>query len=236
MNILEKIFIIMNEYDELLENKNNNINITNNNDNNNNKKSFNKKDDIVNEMDDSFFKYIYKNINININQKNENKNFLNKMNYENNENENNENEINENNNTCDIQNNNNTCNFSSDNSYNNKNNTNNTNNNNDNNKIDNDKDNIEDEIDDINIYIKKIYKKLVLRCHPDKNGDEKLFIKCQEYYENKFLIGLLYINYKLKIEMPTLNQKIINQILFEIRVIQEKIINLKLELKKNVNK
>lgn len=74
-------------------------------------------------------------------------------------------------------------------------------------------------------YTKKLYKKLVLLLHPDKNGPKELFIKCQEYYNNNLLIGLLYIGYKIKINLPLLNKIIIEHIFFEIRIIQEKIKN-----------
>ena len=74
-------------------------------------------------------------------------------------------------------------------------------------------------------YTKKLYKKLVLLLHPDKNGEKELFIKCQEYYNNKLLIGLLYIGYKIKINLPLLNKIIIDIIFIEIRIIQEKIRN-----------
>jgi hypothetical protein len=85
-------------------------------------------------------------------------------------------------------------------------------------------------------FIKKIYKKIIIKCHPDKGGDKSLFIKCQEYYDNKFLIGILYIGYKVNFVLPELNNKIIEQILYEIRIIQQKIIYMKLKLKKNINK
>ena len=74
-------------------------------------------------------------------------------------------------------------------------------------------------------YTKKLYKKLVLLLHPDKNGEKELFIKCQEYYNNNLLIGLLYIGYKIKINLPYLNKTIIEHIFIEIRIIQEKIRN-----------
>ena len=77
-----------------------------------------------------------------------------------------------------------------------------------------------------NIYIKKIYKILILKNHPDKNGNKNIFIKCQEYYENKFLIGLLYISYKYNIKPPPLDEYIINVILCEIRIIENKIISM----------
>ena len=79
----------------------------------------------------------------------------------------------------------------------------------------------------IKSYIKKCYKRIVLKCHPDKNNnleDNKYFIKCQEYYDNCFLIGLLYIFYLYKLEPPLLSDVIINRILCEIRIIQEKIL------------
>lgn len=79
----------------------------------------------------------------------------------------------------------------------------------------------------IKSYIKKCYKRIVLKCHPDKNNnseDNKYFIKCQEYYDNCFLIGLLYIFYLYKLDPPLLSDVIISRILCEIRLIQEKIL------------
>ena len=76
-------------------------------------------------------------------------------------------------------------------------------------------------------YIKKCYKKIILKSHPDKNGDKNIFIKCQEYYNTTLLIGILYLCYKLNITPPLLNDIIINRILCEIRIIQDKIIQLK---------
>ena len=91
----------------------------------------------------------------------------------------------------------------------------------------------------INAYIKKCYKKIVLKCHPDKNKSthnaDKLFIKCHDYYDNLFLIGLLYIFYLYKILPPApLNNTsptepvensniLIERIFKEIRLIQDKL-------------
>lgn len=91
----------------------------------------------------------------------------------------------------------------------------------------------------IKAYIKKCYKKIVLKCHPDKNKSthnaDKLFIKCHNYYDNGFLIGLLYIFYLYKILPPApLNNTspteldddssiLIDQIFKEIRMVQDKL-------------
>lgn len=90
-------------------------------------------------------------------------------------------------------------------------------------------------------YIRKCYKVIVLKCHPDKNKSEesnksnKQFQKCQEYYDSELLIGLLYVFYlyKLKppaplnIATPTVPDEdcsiIIDRIIREIRVIQDKL-------------
>jgi len=91
----------------------------------------------------------------------------------------------------------------------------------------------------IKSYIKKCYKKIVLKCHPDKNKSthnaDKLFIKCHDYYDNGFLIGLLYIFYLYKLLPPApLNNTsptepddnssiLIDRIFKEIRMIQDKL-------------
>ena len=237
MNIFEKIFEIMSEYEKLLNSKintNNNSNDINDSYDINDNNPFN---------DDDFFKYIFQNIHIekktediknkenNINQKNifiENNNdsninnFLNS--FHNSFNNNNENNSNENNNNYDK--------INKDENEEDKMNK-DENENEEDFKIDN---NETDEDKFINDFIKKIYKKIILKCHPDKNGDKDLFLKCKEYYDDRFLIGILYIGYKIKFKLPLLNQIIIDKILFEIRIIQEKIINLKLFLKKNIDR
>jgi len=91
----------------------------------------------------------------------------------------------------------------------------------------------------IKAYIRKCYKKIVLKCHPDKNKSthnaENIFIKCHDYYDNEFLIGLLYIFYLYKILPPApLNNTsptepdedsaiLIDRIFKEIRLIQDKL-------------
>ena len=76
--------------------------------------------------------------------------------------------------------------------------------------------------------MKSCYKKIILLCHPDKtkvNKElyQKYFIKSKEYYENNFLIGLLYLFYLLELKPPPLSSLIINHIIIEIRHLQEKI-------------
>ena len=79
---------------------------------------------------------------------------------------------------------------------------------------------------DSNTFFKECYKKIILKSHPDKKGDSKYFIKCKTYYEENLLIGLLYLCHILNIKIPDFNPKIIEKILVEIRIIQDKIINL----------
>jgi len=89
----------------------------------------------------------------------------------------------------------------------------------------------------INKYIKKCYKMIVLKCHPDKTHDRansnELFIKCHEYMENNLLIGLLYVFYLYQLKPPkpigesTPDSNILTQrILHEIRLIQDKVYKL----------
>ena len=83
---------------------------------------------------------------------------------------------------------------------------------------------LDESLNEIKKYMKKCYKKIVLITHPDKNGDQNIFIKCQTYYEESLLIGILYLCYLLKLDIPPINDIIVNRILIEIRIIQEKII------------
>lgn len=88
----------------------------------------------------------------------------------------------------------------------------------------NDENNENDENDENNknneqyYLVKKLYKKLCLKFHPDKKGDPAIFIKVSEYYENDFLIGMLSICYNHNINIPNLNcvdeRKILNEFIF----------------------
>lgn len=94
----------------------------------------------------------------------------------------------------------------------------------------------------VNKYIKKCYKKIVLKCHPDKNKKSQdassIFVRCQEYYDNRLLIGILYIFYLYSIKPPeplntldpnNINNKtnaLLNRIAKEIYIIQKKIVAL----------
>jgi hypothetical protein len=194
LNIFEKIFEIMEEY----ENKKKNLmsNYKSTNIDKDSDKTIDKENDI---FENDFFKFIFNNIkiskkevdNLEIKEDNQKSDESYNENYKDNNNNNFNNSLTNINDSFVKYN---------------------TNNNDDNSLI-------------IKEYTKKLYKKLVLLLHPDKNGPKELFIKCQEYYNNNLLIGLLYIGYKIKINLPLLNKIIIEHIFFEIRIIQEKIKN-----------
>jgi len=87
---------------------------------------------------------------------------------------------------------------------------------------------------EITNFIKKYYRKIVILTHPDKTNDiikNNIFKKAKDNIENKFLIGIIKNCYDLKIEINDLTESLLNYIMFEIRVIQEKII----ELRKIIN-
>jgi len=87
---------------------------------------------------------------------------------------------------------------------------------------------------EITNFIKKYYRKIVILTHPDKTNDitkNNIFKKAKDNIENKFLIGIIKNCYDLKIEINDLTENLLNHIMFEIRVIQEKII----ELRKIIN-
>jgi len=231
MNILNKIYSIMDEYNYLL-NINNNL-VDNDIDDITDNDIVNNKNELSEQFNDGFFKYIFDNINLSrrddIKNSSDNSEQSNEKETDTNTNTNTNIEIDEISSINMNQDNMNQNNINDDNMYQDNINQDNIN-----------QDNInQDNINQDNIildFIKKIYKKIIIKCHPDKGGDKSLFIKCQEYYDNKFLIGILYIGYKVNFILPELNNKIIEQILYEIRIIQQKIIYMKLKLKKNINK
>ena len=236
INIYFEIFNILNEYELLLniyhdkkfmiDEKNKNKQYNDNNNNDNKKEQKINIDKNLNEfMDNDFLNYIFNSVKIkkndipdnNLNQTQNNDLNKDKQTYNNNE-LNEDNKKNDNNES----NNNNTKN---DNNDSNEDNT--KNDNNDSNK-DNTKNN------EVNNFIKKYYRKIVILTHPDKTNDiikNNIFKKAKDNIENKFLIGIIKNCYDLKIEINDLTESLLNHIMFEIRVIQEKII----ELKKIIN-
>ena len=91
-------------------------------------------------------------------------------------------------------------------------------------------------------YIKKCYKLIVLKCHPDKIKESTafdktlMFIRCKDYYDNQLLIGLLYVFYMYNLNPPAPlitsmassqdeeYNMLMDQIIHEIRVIQDKLV------------
>ena len=206
INIYFEIFNILNEYELLLNiyhDKKFMIDEKNkkNNDNNNNDKNLNEF------MDNDFLNYIFNSVKIK-------KNEIPNQTHNNEENRKNDN-ININNTEC-----------NEDNRKNDNININNSECNQDNQKNDNN--------NEIDRFIKKYYRKIVILTHPDKTNDitkNNIFKKAKDNIENKFLIGIIKNCYDLKIEINDLTESLLNYIMFEIRVIQEKII----ELRKIIN-
>ena len=64
--------------------------------------------------------------------------------------------------------------------------------------------------------VKLLYKKLVVIFHPDKGGNQEIFIKIKDYYDMDLLIGLLSIYYNNNLVLPELTQKDNDKILNEI--------------------
>lgn len=88
---------------------------------------------------------------------------------------------------------------------------------------------LEKEIDKI---IKRLYKKIAVKSHPDKINDKEknlLFIKANFFYKNKILVGIIYVAKKLqvKVDITQFKEIIIIYILREIGKIQEKIKSMK---------
>tara|TARA_B100002019_G_C21051464_1_gene489488 strand:+ start:223 stop:693 length:471 start_codon:yes stop_codon:yes gene_type:complete len=83
-------------------------------------------------------------------------------------------------------------------------------------KIDNKDENIK-KVEEKFYLVKIIYKKLAVRFHPDKkNGDHKLFLKINEYYNNDLLIGLILISYQNNMFNIELSKEDWNKIFDEI--------------------
>ncbi len=86
-------------------------------------------------------------------------------------------------------------------------------------------------------WIDKYYKKIAIKCHPDKVKDkvkQSLFLKTQMYKEQCFLIGILYQCMILKIELDPLPSTLIQRICEEIRITQEKMIRLRSKTRKAI--
>jgi hypothetical protein len=233
VNIYFEIFNILNEYELLLNIYHDKkfmidekIKNQKNNDDSNNKKEKEKEkekeiniDKNLNEfMDNDFLNYIFNSVKI---KKNEIPNNLNQTYNNNKSNDNNEKMNNNNEKMNNDKESNEDNNESNDNNqpFNNNKNEDNTKKNDDN---------------EVTKFIKKYYRKIVILTHPDKTNDitkNNIFKKAKDNIENKFLIGIIKNCYDLKIEINDLTEGLLNHIMFEIRVIQEKII----ELRKIIN-
>jgi hypothetical protein len=77
-------------------------------------------------------------------------------------------------------------------------------------------------IEDINflIFIKDLYKKIIIKTHPDRSKNDnfnKLFIKAQKAYENNDYIKLLLIGYIININIPrNINISLLNNIILKL--------------------
>ena len=213
INIYFEIFNILNEYELLLNiyhDKKFMIDEKNKKNNDNNNKNLNEF------MDNDFLNYIFNSVKIK-------KNEIPNQTHNDEDNRKNDN-ININNSEC-----------NQDNQKNNNINSNEDNQKNDNKESNNkESNNKESNNNEIDRFIKKYYRKIVILTHPDKTNDitkNNIFKKAKDNIENKFLIGIIKNCYDLKIEINDLTENLLNYIMFEIRVIQEKII----ELRKIIN-
>ena len=75
--------------------------------------------------------------------------------------------------------------------------------------------------------VKKLYKRLAIKFHPDKKGDETIFIKISEFYQKNLLIGLLLVSFENNMLNEKLNQEDFNKIFYEINGICNFILNKK---------
>ena len=223
VNIYFEIFNILNEYELLLNiyhDKKFMIDEKNkkNNDNNKEEQKINIDKNLNEFMDNDFLNYIFNSVKI---KKNEIPNNLNQTHNDDNK-SNEDNQKNDN---------------AKSNKYNQKNEDNTQSNDNTKLNEDNESNNESNNIDnnnEIDRFIKKYYRKIVILTHPDKTNDitkNNIFKKAKDNIENKFLIGIIKNCYDLKIEINDLTESLLNYIMFEIRVIQEKII----ELRKIIN-
>ena len=211
VNIYFEIFNILNEYELLLNIYHDKKFMIDEKNNDNNKEEQNNINKNLNEfMDNDFLNYIFNSVKIK-------KNEIPNQTHNDEDNRKNDN-ININNTES-----------NKDNPQSNKDNQKNDNpqSNEDNKKNDNKESNNNNEITN---FIKKYYRKIVILTHPDKTNDitkNNIFKKAKDNIENKFLIGIIKNCYDLKIEINDLTESLLNHIMFEIRVIQEKIIELR---------
>ena len=74
----------------------------------------------------------------------------------------------------------------------------------------------------------KIFKKIALKCHPDRSNKYKdgiLFTEAREHYDNSLIIGLIYLCSVLNIDTRfiKLESNLVNHLLEEIRILIEEI-------------
>jgi hypothetical protein len=80
--------------------------------------------------------------------------------------------------------------------------------------------------------IKRIYRKIAIKTHPDKVNDKKkieFFKRAKTFHDNQILIGIIFIAKKLdiNINIQKFHEKIIIEMLREISLVQEKINKIK---------
>ena len=67
--------------------------------------------------------------------------------------------------------------------------------------------------------VKKLYRKLAIKFHPDKKGDESTFIRISEFYQKNLLIGLILVSFENNMFSEKLNEEDFNKIFNEINTI-----------------
>ena len=78
--------------------------------------------------------------------------------------------------------------------------------------------------------LKKMYKKLSLICHPDKNKELKdgvIFTRIKDCYEEQMLIGMINfaLQFDIDLDYIDLNQKMVNYLVMEMKKLINKILN-----------